>query len=402
MERLTRETAAPTRCWVSSVMRSTAPLLAAPPAARGAVTVSQERLNEFLDAEFRVLARGGYSSITLNQILGLTCLERTARVIQRELPARFAVRIQQIESTTKSWSSVPGLARLHDCMRTSFTNLRLVEFDESGSLEKFSEVILDLRERHVEIPMMLRQCAVELKARGIMDDTGIHEWLLKFMNSRLGTEMLTKHYIAMLRDPDLNHIGIIDTKCEPARICQEAIEHVQTNLPFAAGVDITLQVAQLDIEFSFISTYLFWIIVELLTNSVMAVHKRRKLHNCAQDAQATKDVKVTVCADSSRVGIRISDKGMGVPFANAERVWEYMFTTSDMEEREVTEKVLTGPLCSTGMGLPNCGLYARYLGGSIDLMSMPGNGTDVYLFFSRVDARSHSSLSSLSSLCSPS
>merc|ERR1712151_835604 len=46
-----------------------------------------------------------------------------------------------------------------------------------------------------------------------------------------------------------------------------------------------------------------------------------------------------------------------------------------------------------GMGLPLLRLYTEYLGGSLELMTVPGYGVDVYLAFSRIDARGAASMS---------
>jgi len=37
------------------------------------------------------------------------------------------------------------------------------------------------------------------------------------------------------------------------------------------------------------------------------------------------------------------------------------------------------PMAGFGFGLPMARLYARYLGGELDIYSMPGYGTDTYI-----------------------
>merc|ERR1711865_641949 len=83
------------------------------------------------------------------------------------------------------------------------------------------------------------------------------------------------------------------------------------------------------------------------------------------------------------MGIQVCDKGGGVPFELSGRIWEYMFTTTPTDLQ--TNFQAGGPISGPGMGLPLCRLYTQYLGGSLDLMSMPGVGTDVYLFLTRLD-----------------
>ncbi|CAE7476136.1 Pdk2, partial [Symbiodinium necroappetens] len=58
-------------------------------------------------------------------------------------------------------------------------------------------------------------------------------------------------------------------------------------------------------------------------------------------------------------------------------------TRSDAWEHQGT------PLAGYGVGLPLSRLYAQYLGGSLHLMSMPGEGTTAFLHLKRLrqDAR---------------
>merc|ERR1712061_192685 len=95
-------------------------------------------------------------------------------------------------------------------------------------------------------------------------------------------------------------------------------------------------------------------------------------------------ITVTVCADDTQVAIRISDQGGGVSFGNAQRIWSYVFSTSNQSHEDYIGKA--SPLSGWGMGLPLGRLYMRYLGGSLEFMNVPGVGVDAYLFLSRIQA----------------
>lgn len=107
-------------------------------------------------------------------------------------------------------------------------------------------------------------------------------------------------------------------------------------------------------------------------------------------------IKVVVCSSENQLGIQIEDLGGGIPFQNQDKIWDYMYTTAGSESKIVTlsEQQIhetmqkpgnqTTPLAGFGVGLPLSKLYAKYLGGSLRLMSMPNYGTHAFLFLDRM------------------
>merc|ERR1712087_357494 len=93
--------------------------------------------------------------------------------------------------------------------------------------------------------------------------------------------------------------------------------------------------------------------------------------------------------------------------------WSCTFTTSPIEagtntspatEREDRRKggppqgmrpwgVSSGqsPISGRGIGLPLSRIYAKNLGGSLEVINMPGLGLDAYLFLNRIDPNELSS-----------
>jgi len=362
-----------------------------------AVTVSKRRLQEFLEAEMAFLAKTQSNAITIEQILEDRRPIKIAKLIHKELPARLARRIIEIEKVSPIWAQISALKEVHRHLHLSFTNLRLVEFSDAN-LEQFTDIIMDMRERHKDVIQLLAEVARDLKEHNIMDDASIDAWLGKFMNSRIGTEMLTEHYMMLTKQMKAHeseaHVGLVDTRCNPAKVVSDAIEFVKRNYTGASDLTFQLNVEHPDIEFSFISTYLFFIVEELLKNSIYASLMRSK-----REGGKPNPIRITVCADFNRVGIQITDRGGGVPFELYERLWGYQFSTTPTDFQS-TFKVSRGPIAGRGFGLPLCRLYTQYFGGSLHLMSMPDVGTDAYLFLNRIEAGSdiRSSLCSVSSV----
>merc|ERR1712178_187276 len=101
----------------------------------------------FLEAEMNFMSQSGYSIITVEQVLEQRSPHTLAKLIQKELPARYATRILEMGRLGDKWQQIPGLKEMNEILRTSFSNLRLVNFRE-GDLQPFTEVIKDLRKRH--------------------------------------------------------------------------------------------------------------------------------------------------------------------------------------------------------------------------------------------------------------
>merc|ERR1719188_1079334 len=76
--------------------------------------------------------------------------------------------------------------------------------------------------------------------------------------------------------------------------------------------------------------------------------------------------------------IQISDRAGGIPFDVGQHVWSYLYTTANKDKKKATA------LAGFGVGLPLSRLYASYLGGSLDLVSLPGYGTHAYIYFPRL------------------
>jgi len=271
-----------------------------------------------------------------------------------------------------------------------------------SDLVPYTEVIRALRLRHRGVVALLAEAMRKIE-HSRMKGNAFQSWADSFLLSRISTEMLTSHYMAVvdshgphfsrsvglswegpleLTGPDC--IGIVDTKCNPGEICEEAAEAVKKMLAAsdrAAGDELEINVhthSSSAIEFSYIPRYLFFIVQELISNSAQATVEAMRTGRSG----SMQPINVTVCADEKQVAIRISDRAGGVPDGKADEIWSYLFSTSEQPFQDYVES--GSPLAGRGVGLPLGRLYARYLGGSLEIMTVPGTGVDAYLFLRRI------------------
>eukprot|EP00438_Fugacium_kawagutii_P009980 Skav234399 [mRNA] locus=scaffold873:188433:190085:- [translate_table: standard] len=151
--------------------------------------------------------------------------------------------------------------------------------------------------------------------------------------------------------------GIVDPDCDVAQICRETAMHVKEFHDKAVP------------RFSYIPGFLRFIMTEVLKNS------------CRATAESVKSDR--------EVAIRINDRARGIPFGVGQQVWSYLYTTANKENSlngGYANSNTATSLAGYGIGLPLSRLYARYLGGTLKLVSLPGYGTSVDLFLRRVNA----------------
>merc|ERR1712187_414992 len=226
--------------------------------------------------------------------------------------------------------------------------------------------------------------------------------------------MLTSQYMACVEPPKgskRQSTGIVDDSCDPADICEQAAKHARRlcRQHFRAKHDVRIVVessgdvgpqagvARRRIRFPYVPQYLFYIMVELLKNSARAT-----VESC-QDMRQLQErpIVVTVGADPREVAIRVDDLAGGIPSAVVYRVWSVMSPTASKTEGATAFSQEGTPLAGYGVGLPLSRLYARYLGGSLQLMSLPGIGSSAYLHLKRLETEAREELpSSIASVSS--
>ncbi|XP_036783199.1 3-methyl-2-oxobutanoate dehydrogenase [lipoamide] kinase, mitochondrial isoform X3 [Manis pentadactyla] len=229
-----------------------------------------------------------------------------------------------------------------------------------------------------------------------VDEKLVRYFLDKTLTSRLGIRMLATHHLALHEDkPDF--VGIICTRLSPKKIIEKWVdfarrlcEHKYGNAP---RVRINGHVAA---RFPFIPMPLDYILPELLKNAMRAT-----MESHLDTPYNVPDVVITIANNDIDLVVRISDRGGGIAHKDLDRVMDYHFTTAEASTQDPRISPLfghldmhsggqSGPMHGFGFGLPTSRAYAEYLGGSLQLQSLQGIGTDVYLRLRHIDGREES------------
>ncbi|CAE7705495.1 Pdk1 [Symbiodinium sp. CCMP2456] len=306
-------------------------------------------------------------------------VKQLAEFLKTEYPIRCAERIQMIEALP-GWSSAPELQEVHRRHWNAFVAMR--HFQSSDDLTLFTEVVDDIVNSNKDVVALMAK-AMQWLSRERPEQFHaefVDTFLDNFLLNRLGSNVLLSQYLAAV-DKTRLVVGTIDPHCDVTEICRESAEEVQrickyyTQLAPSISIethDVTAD-DQSDLKFAFIPGIISYIVQEILKNSARAT-----LHHLLSDIDVDRfPINIVVSGDHKRVMIHISDRAGGIPFDVGQHVWSYLYTTALND---------VSCLAGFGVGLPISRLYASYLGGSMNLVSLPGYGTHAYVYFPRLNS----------------
>lgn len=346
------------------------------------------------DPEVAEFAAKSPRPTTLEEIV--SCLEpwRAAKFIQGEMPIRFAERIRSIEGI-KRWREIPELVEVHEIHLRAFR--LLVGASRDRDLLEFTSAIDRIVREQKEV---VAKMAVGMRSLRKMDPTYarrafIDSLLDGFLLNRLGSNVLMTQYLALQNSGwavaygSRGRTGIVDLACNVLEVCEMAAGDAQQICEDYTGwrpvvrieAHSTVGQDQGMPKMAYIPAALRYIMVELLKNSCRATVEAAREDGLGIDvALRGRLISIVVCADEHNVAICLSDRAKGIPFEVGSHVWSYLYSTAAKTGGQTQATELAG----YGVGLPLSRLFARYLGGSLDLISLPGYGTHAYLWLPRL------------------
>lgn len=138
-------------------------------------------------------------------------------------------------------------------------------------------------------------------------------------------------------------------------------------------------------HFPYVHTHLFYIFLEILKNAARASIERSQVEQPRQGDVTPISVSLPEDHDTwnAERSIKLADRGTGMSRGVLAKAFCYFF--SSVKHRptvadEVGDFDRQVPLAGFGFGLPISRVMARYFQGDIDLNSIPGKGTDVYIY----------------------
>ncbi|KAH9056571.1 alpha-ketoacid dehydrogenase kinase N-terminal domain-containing protein [Lactarius vividus] len=359
-------------------------------------------------------------------------LIKNANYVRTELPVRIAHRIRDLQALPYVVVMQEGVTKVYELYWSAFEKLRrFPRIETLEENERFCAFLQGLLDEHaVVIPNL--SLGLTLTSQHLPPDQ-LDAFMRRMLVSRISRRVLAEHHIALSDSvPSRNrvtsgedgHVGIIYTGLnveKSVRRCTTLLHQLthDSEDPWPSGWPGVIIEGHIHAQFAYIKEHLEYIVFELLKNAMQATAAK---HGKKSDLPA---ILVTLVAAPDCIGIRISDQGGGLLSPHI-RSPSDLFSFSHVRNASRLEQDRLGPLrtvCASptgmratveelvqrwkdewprgedesylqnnperksgaghrprlGIGLALCNIFARYFGGSLELVSLDGWGTDVYL-----------------------
>ncbi|KAK6324074.1 pyruvate dehydrogenase (acetyl-transferring) kinase isozyme 2, mitochondrial-like isoform X1 [Coregonus clupeaformis] len=324
--------------------------------------------------------------------------EKTSFVfLRQELPVRLANIMKEIDFLPDKLLSTPSLQLLQSWYATSL--MELVGFleeepNDKKILKKFTETLVNIRNRHNNVVPTMAQGVVEYKEAFGSDpvtNQNIQYFLDRFYMSRISTRMIMNQH-SLIFDGSANpahpkHIGTIDPDCDVTEVVKDAFdsskmlcEQYYLTSPEIDITQVNAKAPDQPLRIVYVPSHLYHMLFELFKNAMRATVETHEM------ALHLPPVKVRVSLGSEDLTIKISDRGGGVPLRKIERLFSYMYSTAPSPVD--IDNSRNAPLAGFGYGLPISRLYAKYFQGDLQLYSMEGYGTSAVIYLKALSSES--------------
>ncbi|KAJ7771399.1 branched-chain alpha-ketoacid dehydrogenase kinase [Mycena maculata] len=350
-------------------------------------------------------------------------LIKSANYVRTELPVRIAHRLRDMQKLPFIVVTQEEVAKVYELYWTAFEKFR--QFPPINTLEDntaFCRFLSNILHEHSTVIPIL-SLGLSLASPHLSPDD-LDSFMRRMLVSRISRRVLAEHHIALSEihsgkkapasqgDP---HVGIIFTGLNIKRCidkCGGLLRERGNGWP-----EIVVD-GHLKTNFAYIKEHLEYTIFELLKNAMWATVSQHR------GASTLPPIRATIVAGTNDVGIRISDQGGGLSntlvktpsdlfsfshVRNAARLqnsrigalrtvsssphgmratvdeqvarWQQNLASGGVHDTELNAEMEAEvtPHPRIGIGLPMSNIFATYFGGSLELVSLDGWGTDVYL-----------------------
>lgn len=350
------------------------------------------------------VARTHCEPISLGQLLRTTTsdtksLQQTASLLQKQVPARIARRIDDMLKLPHVVVSNPQFNR---ALKDSVDTFEAVHGFPAITTQKEEAAFASLISSHLDKhKFAARLCAEGYRdVRQLYPDIRLDDFLHDHFTTHIATRILMENYLE-IRAPKEGFIGIVCQGMRPFNIVEDIVDDLTKLTHSLYGFSPMVEYrGNFACILDYIPHHVKYMMRELLKNAFRSTCER---HQFKTDRNGNLQADVPPVAVEFQQGdhhviIKISDHGGGMPKHLQPYAWQYGWSTvaPDSKDEELcisehnmdnyenqnpsmTRAALRSKLTGYGFGLPLTRLHAQYFGGDVFMQALPGHGIDMYV-----------------------
>lgn len=357
--------------------------------------------------------------ITLRQLLFYERHMNTERLlisanyVRKELPIRISHRIREFQKLPFIVGTNPHIQQVYDLYWRAFERLRKVPpIKTLADNDAYCKTLVESLEQHlVVIPRLalgISECGEH------MGSDRIDRFMQATLRSRISRRVLAEQHLALsqqyhhrqhdhhaartissirshqVMDDNNNVVGgsaaaAVFSSCSARDTVAQCASLLAQKYSFSPTLELD---GDEHVVFTYHSDHIKYIIYQLLSNAFRHTIQAHQHTSSSSSSSLLPPIRVTICSNENDVLFRISDQGGGIPSDVYRHIWSYghlpRFNTlrtlpqlaARIAELKNDQFIGAPPL---GIGLPMSRVYAEYWGGDMNVVSMPGWGTDAYV-----------------------
>jgi len=303
-------------------------------------------------------------------------LLRQSDFLKNELLIRLSQRVVDLINLPYGLPKITPIRDVINLYSNSFKKIH--EFpdiiDNKKIIQAFTKLVSVIKKDHSNIDQSIALGLKQLHP-SIIDYPLLNNELDKFFLSRISIRLLISHQESIVFNNEnfIQNINIVkvfnDCISNMNSLCFQ-LYNEEPNILF----DIKDPLKNINIKY--VPSYIYYPIIEILKNSIVAHAKHNKL---------SEPIRITVSETDNSIYIKISDLGNGFHFDYIPRVLSYSYTTSDLDYIDNFKQMQNLPIISGfGFGLPLAKIYCQYFGGDLIINPMENLGTDVFIYLDKL------------------
>ena len=343
------------------------------------------------------------NKVTMKQLLafGRNINERkilkSANLVRDELVTRLAHRILDFQKLPFIVGTNPRIEHAYSRYCDAFDSLRkLPPIDTLSSNTSFCQLLRSLLKEHMTVIPSLSGGMMECSR--FVPPIQMDQFMNNMLRTRIGRRVLAEQHISLSDEYVKNgsqfdrhlKVGIVDNTCRVEQFMKKCSKLASDAIKKELNIDKVPHITSEGdhtASFMYIPDHIEYIMFEILKNAL-----RYQIMN----AKENEPVVVLSKESSGSITFRVSDQGGGfdkkvLPQDFPSKLWSFshQYNVSDPENglrryNESTEFKLAGKVndpenCRFKLGLQLSRIFANYWGGEVQVCTMYGYGTDVYV-----------------------